>query len=90
MRLTNIFTMSLALTAAPVIAKAPAAPPAIAAAVASPDRSPDNVKLDESRKPAEVLQFLGLKPGMRVARSVRRQFLLGGDHRRRRSGRTAT
>jgi len=40
---------------------------AIAAAVAAPDRSPDNVKLDESRKPAEVLRFLGLRPGMRVA-----------------------
>ena len=27
---------------------------------------PDNVKLDASRKPAQVLQFLGLKPGMHV------------------------
>jgi predicted methyltransferase len=40
---------------------------AIAAAVASSDRTPANVKLDESRKPAEVLKFLGLRPGMRVA-----------------------
>jgi predicted methyltransferase len=46
----------------------------IAAAVAAPDRSPDNVKLDESRKPAEVLQFLGLKPGMRVADPVGGNF----------------
>jgi predicted methyltransferase len=30
-------------------------------------RSEANVKLDESRKPAEVLKFLGLKPGMRVS-----------------------
>ena len=39
----------------------------IAAAVASPGRSADNVKLDASRKPAELLGFLGLRPGMRVA-----------------------
>lgn len=39
-----------------------------AAAVAdSAHRSEKNVKLDASRKPAEVLRFLGLKPGMRVA-----------------------
>ena len=56
------------LLASPVALSAAVKPsPAITAAVASPDRSPDNVKLDESRKPAEVLQFLGLKPGMRVA-----------------------
>jgi predicted methyltransferase len=36
----------------------------LSAAVASPTRTPDNVKLDESRKPAEVLQFLGLQSGM--------------------------
>ena len=40
----------------------------VAAAVAdSTHRSEKNIKLDESRKPAEVLKFLGLKPGMRVA-----------------------
>ena len=38
----------------------------IAAAVANPARDPDNVKLDESRKPAEVLKFLGLRRGMHV------------------------
>ena len=40
---------------------------AVAAAVADPARSADNLKLDASRKPAEVLNFLGLKPGMQVA-----------------------
>ena len=40
---------------------------AVAAAVADPGRSADNIKLDASRKPAEVLAFLGLKPGMQVA-----------------------
>ena len=38
----------------------------IATAVANPARSADNVKLDESRKPVEVLRFLGLKRGMHV------------------------
>jgi predicted methyltransferase len=43
------------------------ASPTIAAAVAdTAARSPDNVKLDASRKPVEVLQYLGLKPGMHV------------------------
>ncbi|MEG3155394.1 class I SAM-dependent methyltransferase [Sphingomonas sp. RB1R13] len=45
----------------------PVSVPTITAAVAAPTRSPDNVKLDVSRKPAELLAFLGLKPGMRVA-----------------------
>jgi len=61
------FAALLLLAATPLSAKPAAQPSAIAAAVASPDRSADNVKLDESRKPAEVLQFLGLRPGMRVA-----------------------
>jgi predicted methyltransferase len=66
MRALNPIALALALIAAPVIAKP--APPAnvVAAAVASPSRSADNVKLDESRKPAEVLRFLGLRPGMSV------------------------
>ena len=60
------FAALLLLAATPLSAK-PAPPPnAIASAIASPDRSADNVKLDESRKPAEVLKFLGLRPGMRV------------------------
>jgi len=59
---------ALLLIATPLAASAAAKPSAnIAAAVASPDRLPDNVKLDESRKPAEVLKFLGLRSGMRVA-----------------------
>jgi predicted methyltransferase len=38
----------------------------IASAVANPARDADNVKLDEGRKPVEVLSFLGLKRGMHV------------------------
>jgi len=63
----STFAALLLLAATPLSAKPVAVNKAIAAAVASPDRSADNVKLDESRKPAEVLQFLGLRPGMRVA-----------------------
>lgn len=40
---------------------------AIAAAVAAPERSEAARKLDENRKPAETLAWLGLKPGMDAA-----------------------
>ena len=66
MRVASIAALLL-VAAAPMSAKPAAQANAIAAAVASPDLTPDNVKLDESRKPAEVLKFLGLRPGMRVA-----------------------
>ena len=65
MRLTKFAAFALLLTAAPLSA-APPPSAGIAAAVASPARSPDNVKLDEGRKPAQVLKFLGLKSGMNV------------------------
>ena len=65
MRLTKFAAFALLLTAAPLSA-APPPSVSIAAAVASPARSPDNVKLDEGRKPAQVLKFLGLKSGMNV------------------------
>lgn len=45
-----------------------AAPASIKASVASTAaRSADNVQLDAGRKPAEMLTFLGLRKGMRVA-----------------------
>jgi predicted methyltransferase len=59
----------LAFALASLASAAPAAPAAkspIAAAVANPARDPDNVKLDEGRKPAQILTFLGLKSGMHV------------------------
>ncbi|WP_243444773.1 class I SAM-dependent methyltransferase [Sphingosinicella humi] len=40
-----------------------AAPADVAAAVAATDRPAEAVKLDESRRPAEVLTFLGLEKG---------------------------
>jgi predicted methyltransferase len=66
MRSLNAFAVSVALLAAPVVLAPANAQTTIAAAVAAPGRSDRNVKLDEGRKPAQVLQFLGLKPGMKV------------------------
>ncbi len=67
MRSLQAVAISLALVASPLSAK-PAVQPAdrVAAAVAASTRTADNVKLDESRKPAQVLQFLGLRQGMNV------------------------
>ncbi len=39
---------------------------AIGAAVASPDRLAEDFERDSSSKPAQVLEFLGIAPGMRV------------------------
>ena len=67
MRALKSIALALALVAAPLVAKTTApATLSIASATASSSRSPDNVKLDAGRKPAQVLQFLGLKPGMQV------------------------
>lgn len=60
---------SLARTAADAPAQtkpAVQAPLSISAAVANPGRDPQNVKLDDGRKPAQVLAFLGLRRGMHV------------------------
>jgi predicted methyltransferase len=65
MRLSSFAAISLIIAAPPISATA-SPPTTVAAAVASPGRTADNVKLDESRKPVEVLQFLGLKQGMQV------------------------
>ena len=64
MRLTK-FLLTVALLAAPATMVA-AAPADIAAAVAAPGRPAMALKLDESRKPAEVLAFLGLERGDRA------------------------
>ena len=57
----------LAIACAPISSISAAAAPAdVAAAVAVQSRSADNIKLDESRKPAELLSFLGLEQGMTV------------------------
>lgn len=40
---------------------------AVAAAIASPDRLKGDYEQDARRKPAEILAFVGVRPGMRVA-----------------------
>ncbi|MEO8175077.1 MAG: methyltransferase, partial [Sphingomicrobium sp.] len=60
-----LFSLALALAAAPASA-APGAPADVTAAVAAPGRTADNVKLDEQRKPVDVLTFFGLKRGSHV------------------------
>jgi len=68
MRSTKVTVLSLLLAATPLVAKAAAVhpDPKLAVAIASPSRNADNVKLDESRKPAELLQYLGVRKGMNV------------------------
>ena len=69
MRTLKRLSVALALASASTLmaASASAKPADVAAAVANTAaRSPDNVKLDEGRKPAEVLQFLGLQQGMQA------------------------
>ena len=58
----KLILIAAALAAAPASAATPAAAD-IRAAVAAPDRPADAVKLDESRRPAEVLAFMGLRKG---------------------------
>src|SRR3546814_11122750 len=56
--------MAAALLMAPMAAQA--VPADVAAAVAVDARPADAVKLDESRRPVQVLGFLGLKKGDRA------------------------
>jgi len=68
MRFTHFAALSLALASTALAAKPAVQPtPTIAAAVAdTAHRTPDNVKKDEGRKPAKVLEFFGLRRGMNV------------------------
>ena len=60
--------LALLMAATTLPATAHAAPTSINASVAATaSRGEANVKLDAGRKPAEMLAFLGLKKGMRVA-----------------------
>lgn len=63
----RLFTMAAAVALALGTAPARAEPADVAAAVANTGaRSEANLKLDEDRKPAELLAFFGLERGMRV------------------------
>jgi predicted methyltransferase len=63
--------LTCSLAGAAFLALAPACaqtvPPVIAAAVADPGRPAADKALDANRKPAAVLAFAGVKPGMTVA-----------------------
>jgi predicted methyltransferase len=66
MVLCAAFALPAARAADPVDA-AVASGAAIAAAIASPDRPKSDLERDAVARPAEVLAFLGVTPGMRVA-----------------------
>jgi len=66
MRMKAILGAVLLVSAAVAGHAAPAALANVEAAVTSPKRSADNVKLDASRKPAEILRWAGLRQGMRA------------------------
>ena len=69
MRGSILLAVAVTLAAPQAVAKtaAPPAPANVTAAVANQAaRTPDNVKLDEGRKPAELLRFFGLRRGMQV------------------------
>jgi predicted methyltransferase len=59
-------TLTLASLLLTPVAAVPAAPADVRSALAASDRAKENVALDEVRKPAEVLAFLGLKKGDRA------------------------
>ncbi len=58
---------AVGLSSAQVLANHHEKGEALAAALNAPGRPAEAIALDESRKPAEVLAFLGLKPGMHAA-----------------------
>ncbi|HTQ13580.1 MAG TPA: hypothetical protein VMH86_06865 [Rhizomicrobium sp.] len=55
--------LGLAAAAAPAAAKTPAY---IAAAIANKNRPAEDVARDADRKPAEMMEFAGIRPGMKV------------------------
>ena len=58
--------IALAVSLALPLTAAAAEPADVAAAVSAPGRQQDHIALDEVRKPAEVLRWLGLERGDRV------------------------
>jgi predicted methyltransferase len=64
---TRAFLLFALVLSAAGAALAEEIPAPVQAAVAAADRSADDRALDAGRKPAELLAFLGIRPGMRVA-----------------------
>lgn len=67
-----IAAAGFAVEAKPTLPKVPVY---VAAAMADKGRPEADVKLDEARRPGELLAFAGLKPGMKVA-----DFMPGGGY----------
>jgi len=65
-RLLLLATTAAAIAAAPGAAQKRGGAPDYPAAVSAPGRPAERVALDEVRKPAEVLRFMGLKRGDRA------------------------
>jgi predicted methyltransferase len=65
--MTRLLTVFVALLLSSVVHAAEAVPTAVTAAVADPARSDADKARDVNRKPAEVLTFAGVRPGMVVA-----------------------
>ena len=62
------FLLAMAAGAVLSTAAVAATPPAyVTAAISDPSRPADDVKRDADRKPAEMMVFAGVKPGMKVA-----------------------
>lgn len=67
MRITAAMVLGLMMTLPAAVAGTSGGDPtAIAAAIASPDRPKSDLEQDERRKPAQVLEFAGIGPGMHV------------------------
>lgn len=67
MRFPTLLLLGSAVLAFGLASAAPAQAPAIAAAVAAPDRPKADTDRDGARKPAELLAFAGVKPGLDIA-----------------------
>lgn len=66
MRIRNAILAGAAFGLLAACGQQEAEPPRAAAAVADPDRPQDDRADDELRKPAKVLAFIGIEPGMSV------------------------
>lgn len=66
-KLSALLLPAALLSLSPVAGQASEGASAIASAVSAPGRPAEAVTLDASRKPAAILSFLGLKPGMHAA-----------------------
>lgn len=76
MKLVNTIAFCALLISVPSQASAgPNAKQAVAAAISDPSRPADDVKRDEARKPAAILEFAQVKPGGTAI-----DFIMGGGY----------